>query len=60
MPALVVREYVGRDLVAASVPDAQRRVHPDLHAQGVCHTSGKYWTSRMPGLYVGVSPGLIE
>jgi hypothetical protein len=52
---LVLLEDVGCQRVAASVPDAQSGVDPDLHRAFaalafVSQTSGRYCTSRMPGV----------
>ena len=50
VPALVVREDVGREHVAASVADAALAVHAHAHQARGAQTSGRYITSRMPRL----------
>ncbi len=58
MPAHVFVEDVGGQLVAATVSDAGVGVDADFHA--VSQVSGRYWTSRIPGLKRGVLPGSIR
>ena len=55
----VVQEHVRRQRVAAAVSGAETRIDPHPHRPETSQTSGRSFTSRIPGVYVGTRPGLI-